>query len=74
MNDLEPIWMLRVFIGALLLGMIIFAWCEISKALAVKRYYDSRRRMFDKQCEAAILTIAVLKALEKTDEPKTPEE
>lgn len=69
MVDVEPIWWLRIFMFALLLGMIIFAWCEISKALATKRYYDSRRKAFDAQLAAAILTVAVLKALDdKKDE------
>ena len=69
MVDVEPIWWLRIFMSALLLAGIIFGWCEISKALSIKRYYDARRRAFDKQCEAAILTIAVLKALDdKKDE------
>lgn len=69
MTEIEPIWWLRIFMVALLLGMGIFAWCEISKALATKRYYDARRRTFDKQCEAAILTITILKALDiKKDE------
>lgn len=71
MVDVEPIWWLRIFMIALLLGMCIFAWCEISKALTIKRYYDSQRKAFDKQCEAAILTIAVLKALEKPTDVKT---
>lgn len=69
MADVEPIWWLRIFMIALLLGMGIFAWCEISKALTIKRYYDSRRKAFDAQLAAAILTVAVLKALDdKKDE------
>lgn len=74
MNEIEPIWWLRIIMGAILLGMIIFAWCEISKALSVKRYYDSRRKAFDAQLAAAFLTVAVLKALDKSNEPKNPEE
>lgn len=74
MNEIEPIWWLRIIMGAILLGMVIFAWCEISKALSVKRYYDSRRKAFDAQLAAAFLTVAVLKALDKPNEPKNPEE
>lgn len=69
MVDIEPIWWLRILMVAILLGMGIFGWCEISKALTIKRYYDSRRKAFDAQLAAAILTVAVLKSLEgKKDE------
>jgi threonine/homoserine/homoserine lactone efflux protein len=74
MNEIEPIWWLRIIMGAILLGMIIFAWCEISKARSVKRYYDAQRKAFDAQCAAALLVAAVLKALDKPNEPKNPEE
>jgi phosphate/sulfate permease len=74
MTEIEAVWWVRLFIVAVFLVMGIFAWREISKAMAVKRYYDSRRKAFDAQCEAALLTVAVLKALDQPTEPKPPEE
>lgn len=61
MEGAEPIWIMRIFMGALLLGMVIFAWCEISKARSVKRYYDSRRKAFDVQCGTMIEIAKILK-------------
>jgi phosphate/sulfate permease len=73
MTDIEPIWWLRIFMIALLLGMGIFGWCEISKARTIKRYYDSRRKAFDAQLAAAILTVAA-HSNEKPKEEKNSDE
>lgn len=72
MTEIEPIWWLRIFMAALLLGMGIFAWCEISKAMAVKRHYAHRRKVFDAQL-AAVLLIAAVVSTEKSKEPPNEE-
>lgn len=73
MDAIEPIWWLRIFIVALLLGMCIFAWCEISKALAVKRHYAHRRKVFDAQLMAVLLIAAVVSLEKKKEQPDEKE-